>query len=535
MRLYLLGSLRVDFEGVENAEPRGRKPCALLAMLAVAPRYTRPKDWLIDRLWSDRAAAQASGSFRTALGEIRKAFGENAGAIQFTENAVTLCADQIWVDVDDADHVRAVAAEFGEVPEFLSGLSIPDPEFENWLRDQRRVFETRFETLLETAAPPSVPPVAPQPALVKAPAKASDPQLELISELVTDVICATVADTASVDVFAGGQDGAAPNGAPEHHVAVATKSVALGQLSNLGVNVVQAPDQKVVLSQKRNFHAHNISLDDQDLQHLINEAADAAIRALQDAAPDAADTTSPALLCVYAIEAMFSLQADRLTYADRLLDRAFEIQPNGVFLAWRAYLRTMWLGEHKGHNAEALRDEMDAFIRRAAELEPGNAVVLAISAFVCTAWLDDHGRALDYAERSVAVSPTNPMGLSYLGLVNTHIGNLDEGRRLTHLAARISGPGPYRFQVKQMAAVSSALAGDYDGARRFADDVNRSRSGFLANLRLLSLIYRRENDQDSLEACLSRLSELGEETSDDYLVRRLTKTDHVRQSPLFER
>lgn len=35
----------------------------------------------------------------------------------------------------------------GQPPEFVDGLDIPDPEFEEWVRDQRLAFADRYEQL----------------------------------------------------------------------------------------------------------------------------------------------------------------------------------------------------------------------------------------------------------------------------------------------------------------------------------------------------------------------------------------------------
>lgn len=124
-------ALRGDFSvasatGVDIT-PRSKKAIGLLAMLAECQTMSRNRRWLQDRLWSDRSPQQASGSLRTTLNEIRKSFGEFADILGSDRKSVWLDAKRITSNLFDGSSSR----------EFLEGLVIGDPEFNDWLIERR--------------------------------------------------------------------------------------------------------------------------------------------------------------------------------------------------------------------------------------------------------------------------------------------------------------------------------------------------------------------------------------------------------------
>jgi hypothetical protein len=129
--LDLGGPFRLrDAEG-EDLTPRSRKAQGLLALVGTAPSLRRSRPWLQDKLWSERGAEQGSASLRQCLTEIRAALRCHRGCLRTDSGWVALDADRVLVNATLSDR-----DENAEV-EFLEGLDIRDPEFENWLRDQR--------------------------------------------------------------------------------------------------------------------------------------------------------------------------------------------------------------------------------------------------------------------------------------------------------------------------------------------------------------------------------------------------------------
>jgi hypothetical protein len=91
--------------------------------------------WLQDKLWSDRDAEQGSASLRQCLRRLRASMGKHADCL------VTGCG---WIGLDPVRvEVRTQAQSRHDAVEFLEGLDIADPEFEDWLRDQRSICSER--------------------------------------------------------------------------------------------------------------------------------------------------------------------------------------------------------------------------------------------------------------------------------------------------------------------------------------------------------------------------------------------------------
>lgn len=148
LELRLIGPVRLLRRDGVDLTPKGRKAQGLLALLGVSPQHRRTRSWLQDKLWSDRGPEQGGASLRQELAGLRRALGD-ASTCLVTEGG--------WVGLDPV-HVR-VSLEpapedwdlTGTPPEFAAGLDIADPEFEDWIRDQRAALE---ETLAARPARP---------------------------------------------------------------------------------------------------------------------------------------------------------------------------------------------------------------------------------------------------------------------------------------------------------------------------------------------------------------------------------------------
>ena len=133
VRIRLRGDFCVTSPTGQLLTPKSKKAMGLLALLAVSDNHTRVRRWIENMLWSDRAPEQARGSLRTTLVDIRKSLGDFAPILGSDRTSVWLDADRIETDLDDEDSTR----------EFLEGLDITDPEFNDWLMQQRMTLVRR--------------------------------------------------------------------------------------------------------------------------------------------------------------------------------------------------------------------------------------------------------------------------------------------------------------------------------------------------------------------------------------------------------
>jgi DNA-binding SARP family transcriptional activator len=139
--LTLLGGCQARLvDGAPLAFPT-RKTQALLAYLAAHPGQAHPRDRLAALLWGERGEEQARDSLRHTLVALRRALP--AGLVA---EGRTLALDPAAVEVDVVELVAHAAT--GTRPaleaaaalyrgDFLDGLDLREPAFEEWLRGER--------------------------------------------------------------------------------------------------------------------------------------------------------------------------------------------------------------------------------------------------------------------------------------------------------------------------------------------------------------------------------------------------------------
>src|SRR5262245_26819568 len=159
VRVQLIGAFAIQGSDGEDRTPRGRKACAIVAMLALAPDGKRARSWLQDKLWSTRGPEQGAASLRQSLHELRLALGDDRDLVIADKFNVLLDRPKCALDLDAGD---ALATRSDG--ELLEGLDAGDDEFEYWLREQRAAFEkhrsgSKPQTASATATGPSHHPV----------------------------------------------------------------------------------------------------------------------------------------------------------------------------------------------------------------------------------------------------------------------------------------------------------------------------------------------------------------------------------------
>jgi len=120
-----------------------KKARAVLAMLAVAPGGRRERRWLQYKLWSERGEREGAASLRQTLSALRRALAPMGDVLEADRTTVTLSLSEVAVD---ALELSSVAQRLPGQAEFLEGLDIRDPEFDNWLREQRAFWSRQLET-----------------------------------------------------------------------------------------------------------------------------------------------------------------------------------------------------------------------------------------------------------------------------------------------------------------------------------------------------------------------------------------------------
>jgi TolB-like protein/tetratricopeptide (TPR) repeat protein len=153
--LSLMGPFRLSAPDGVRVEIPSTKGMALIAMLAVTKDGERSRGWLQDRLWGSRQRAQAQSSLRRELSILRKCLNKGpVPALVCEHHWVKLDLAQFRVDIQAFGRGESFPAPGVSISgEFLEGFDIPGEDgFEEWLREQRRVFHPTSLTTVGTAA-----------------------------------------------------------------------------------------------------------------------------------------------------------------------------------------------------------------------------------------------------------------------------------------------------------------------------------------------------------------------------------------------
>ena len=159
--LALLGGFRARLDPGPALTLPTRKAQAVLAYLAVPLGQAHPRDKVAALLWGDRSEDQARKSLRQTLFILRKALADQTSAwLHLDGGALALNPAAVDVDVARFEHRVAdgTSAALAEAVslyqgDFLQGLAVEEPPFEEWLMLEReRLRELALEGLARLLA-----------------------------------------------------------------------------------------------------------------------------------------------------------------------------------------------------------------------------------------------------------------------------------------------------------------------------------------------------------------------------------------------
>ncbi|MBM2578003.1 hypothetical protein JQC91_16985 [Jannaschia sp. Os4] len=412
--LVLDGPVRVLTPDGQELTPRGAKARAVLALLGCAPGLRLSRAAVQDRLWSDSDAARGGASLRTTLGAIRRGLRDARGA---------LVGGPGWIGLDP-EAVRVRLPPVAEGARFCADLDIPDPEFDDWLRERRMGFEAEDG---RGAAPPGDGPLVLRADLGAAP--------HPIAEMLVHEAAQRLADLVDLRVAAGARDAA---GTGLRLGAVATGGSAT-------VVQLRATDER---SGRMWSHLETIDLDRPGLGVRLGRASHRmALAALE-------------------VTGLRGLDAfGRFSPAD--LDRDEAVLASGrsglrpaVADALRAQIYHAREIERLA-GARVLTEAADLALR-AREAEPGNPIVLSSLALVRLRQ-GEVGAALDLVGEARRRDAGQGIATFAAVAALAHAGRAKEAYRLA-LAARGGVQSERRPASAALAAASAAVLAGRDGA-----------------------------------------------------------------------
>ncbi|MBU3029018.1 hypothetical protein [Paracoccus marinaquae] len=493
--LRLFGPISITSKSGQVLTPKGAKPQALIALLALAPEMRRSRVWLQDKLWSDRGPEQAAASLRQAIYQLRGSLGEQADILICDRRSVALAPGRVQI-------LPRVDPREGE---FLEGIDIRDPEFEDWLTVQR-MEDTGVAAPASIAAPGQTR-TRVQASLRIRVDRSIIPDRQLICQLVADMFARALSERALVDVQIG-EAGEPTDFELDLTIFPGDSVVVRGQLTEVrsrrhcwSQSTALKPDADAPFEQAR-------------IARFVNAGTEAAWQAQLSTAP--AGPTCPIRIHM-AARRIFGFRDGDLAAANDILNEADDEEATA--LAWRLMLRMIEGVERTRRIDHAFRDEVDDLIHTALIVGSGNSMTLAA---VAKATMNILGRPEDgliVARKAVRIGPSNPF--AYNALMNglTMCGEFHKAYQAASFSSFVARSTHASHFFDMGHAVAALVTDRLDEARQFVHRAAATAPASRPALRYLAILEAHAGNLDQADSALRRLSRI----EPDFDVRQIAE------------
>ena len=484
--LSLIGPVELTGPAGQRLTPRGMRARGALAVLGTARGLRLHRARLQDLLFSDREPAQGNASLRQVLREIRLALGPHRAVLTTGPGWVGLDPDLLR-----ADMAPRIGAD-GQPAEFAADLDIPDPEFEDWLREARQAAAARDL--------PGPDPGSALPALLLRQSISTGQDAQFVGAMILTEAAGRAAELAPVEVLTG--DAAVPG------PAIVVKSMAnmQGDVFTMLVMLTHQPSGRMMWSRRLTAPMADLA------RHMDDFVARCCMGMLQ--ALEQGGRLGPAAGISFGD--IFSFSTDRLARADRMLARMGDRISPAVTLSLRAWIRTTHAFERLGPDPAAAIAEAAEFAGRARAAAPFHATALAVGSVV-EAYLDRDDLAFELSRQAVAVDGANPLARLAHSRALAGVGRTGdsaaEARRGLGQALSDINPANWHLGI----GVALMRAGDLPGAMRQFEAVHRHAPDNRPALRFLSALRFAARDEDGARRALLALRALEPDFSLDLM------------------
>ncbi len=499
LSFHLLGPFAVFDADGKDITPKSQKACALLAMLSLSPRQTRTRVWLKDKLWSDRAPAQAANSLRQCLHHLRQLQKPDAAPfMEIDASVIRLVPGTIQLDLTDVfdpSTPSAPAAQTLLQEQLLEGLDIPDPEFEDWLSLERQVWETKVtDFVANQISPPSDGDVVPDAAPDQVPNALLGPSVSVqafriegdadmhpyFAEGLVDDLIVSLSKNAWLKVISKN----APRGnavlvasatdGPGPHMARYTIDGALRFFGEeIGVQVILRKNDTGEVIWSENFKLENARIfearDDisrQVSQHLTQQLGFHEQHVAYHGSFNDLETWQHVHLGKWY---MSHPNSDNIAQARLCYERALELdpdQPEVLFALswwhiWQAWTRIGAPGSHE-HLVQAFD-----FAKRGQRLTPQDATSYAFLGAI-EILRSNPGGALALLDEALQRNPSLAFAYANKGSALLQLGRAAEAADMLETATILNPYDRYRFHTLGEFASACYFAGDYERAKTAA-------------------------------------------------------------------
>ena len=542
--MFLFGPFTVQGLDGQDLTPKSRKSRAILAMLAVAPRGSRSRVWLRDKLWSDRGEDQASASLRQALLDIRSALGPAAAhLVSADKHTVSLDLASLQIDVIEALKPTAPKGGFGQTENFLEGIDVRDPEFEEWLTLERQSWHRRIEeagfahdlapkaqtddhragsaVVPRTMIAGHTPIVASQMAseqdgapgwrvaLLPPVILGGDPAAVILQSEVQRALLAAFQDTGDLRVFdlapmpfsdlIGGGYARLPE---QINLTVQVRVFADPAILRLAILLQSAVDGALVWADEVPLRRQQLA-DASAAMPLIARATEEALRHfLRHTDTESADADGR---LASAVSSMFRLTRADLDKSEATLRRHIAAHPSAQGYAWMAFLNTFRVGQKFNHQDAPLIEETQHFARRALDLEPNNALVSALVGHVHSYLFGEFDFAAGLFEQSLRVNPAQTLAWDLYAMLHAYAGQPKRALAMARWARHLGAFSPHRYYFETTRAITGNFSGEHHTAIEAGRAALAERPDFNSLLRVLVSSHAHLDRPDEARVFLNKL------------------------------
>jgi hypothetical protein len=499
LTLRLIGRIRLVDPRGQEVPVTSLKGQGLFALLGTAPEMRRARPFLQDKLWSDSDAEKGSASLRQLLTVLRRSLGPWRDALIAAPGWVGLDPRIVTVALDPATSDWGLGEE---LPEFAAGLDIRDPEFDDWLRDQRLAVEDRLMRLVPP--PPSASPALAQTApeawagepIRIEPPRATDPEARSLAEVVAAEIATLLRTETGTEALE------APSGdAMQAGLSLGVRAVSVGRGLLLQVTWHDGASGRQLATCRR-MVASGAGDAIAVIDDLVAEACVAGQVAIDRRSRAAGQPSAIPLITGAALSDPQALLA-----IDRQLAAMTDARtiPGALAFANRAQLRVIATIERFQTLFEDTAAAAVAFSRRAIETDPTNAAAKAIAAEVALFLERSPGKAMRLAEEARRLAPASATaGASYARAL-AYAGQEKAAHREAVRALKLATGHPRVASWYVFCATTALRCRSFEDAELFASLASDAQPGFRPPLRFLAGLRWQRGDEAGTLAALTAL------------------------------
>lgn len=489
LNLTLHGLFSIQGHDGIDITPRSAKAQALIALLATSKNFKRSRVWLQDKLWSDRPREQGSASMRQAVSEIRRHFKHYDYALNFDRKNLALNPECFELDSPNASG-----------NDFLEGMDIRDPEFEEWLCLMRSQFHDEPSPQKEPISPVPAKVVENASSIVCCPDHSGSPMEAIFADVFVGTLAKSLQEQLGLGTTLGSKY-------IDDQINLEAKAVFNDGHFFLQSTCFKGSDRRVLWSGSRTLEARGAPpVEHDDVLQLANEAVDSIGELLNIQLWT--NERNPAALIKKAIAKLFTMNPSVQSEAATLLDLAHEFQPRGTTLAWKLFLRIVQMLEMHDICRATVREEIKYLEQKAIELEPMNSFVCSIVAYSKFVISGKPTIGYDLARRSVAINPANPFGWQSLSTAEIYLGRFETAHENMARARYLGSRSPYKYWWDMAYGLTSITIGKHQEALKVALSAHLHNPEFRPPIRYLIALFVRAGKYDAAFAQVEALRAL---------------------------